>query len=409
MMAPSVLYIASASVSDPLIVSQVVRYLEQMQDSLASCHLITFERESSLNFSEISDELLSAGIHWHPIKAWKRLRSVGFWFDRHRALTRARRIVAEENISIVHCRSFLAGTLGRKLKSSDVKFLYDMRGLWSLEKRDKGTIRNPYMFKVAHRLEQKLFCDADHIVSLTHSGKRHLLGAGVDGPIDVIPTCVDLQLFQPRSPRPDGQPPPESFWGGDALNVVSAGTLGAGYLAGELFRFGSLLMSDWPSTSFRILTGSDRVQVIHAAENAGLPSSCLSVAKVSPDAVPQELARADVGLCFVKPTQAKVASCPTKLGEYLACGLPVVATDGVGDVTAILEDNRVGVVLRYDDESSWPAVVQKLGMLLKDPNLKARCRRVAEQHFGLENGSKEYLRIYDKMADFCRIEQRAAA
>ena len=55
MTAPSVLYIASASISDPLIVSQVVRYLEQMQHSLTSCHLITFERDGSKDFSKVSE------------------------------------------------------------------------------------------------------------------------------------------------------------------------------------------------------------------------------------------------------------------------------------------------------------------------------------------------------------------
>ena len=409
MTAPSVLYIASASISDPLIVSQVVRYLEQMQHSLASCHLITFERDGSEDLSNVSEELLASGIHWHPIKAWKRLRSVGFWFDRHRALACARRIVAEENIGIVHCRSFLAGTLGRKLKGRDVRFLYDMRGLWSLEKRDKGTIRYPLMFKVAQGLEQKLFRDADHIVSLTHSGKRYLLAAGVDAPIDVIPTCVDLQRFHPPVPHLDNQCSTDRIQNADILNVVSAGTLGAGYLADEMFRFGALLKTKWQAASFRVLTASNVGQVIHAAENAGLPESCLSVAKVSPDAVPDELTRADVGLCFVMPTEAKVASCPTKLGEYLACGLPVIATDGVGDVTHILEGNRVGVVLRHDDQSSWQAVIQKLEMLLQDPELKTRCRRVAERQFGLAEGASEYLRIYAEMVGVPQELQRTAA
>tara|TARA_R110002072_G_scaffold302999_3_gene491102 strand:+ start:28279 stop:29505 length:1227 start_codon:yes stop_codon:yes gene_type:complete len=408
MTAPSVLYIASASISDPLIVSQVVRYLEQMQHSLTACHLITFERDASEDFSNITERLRAAGIHWHPIKAWKRLRSVGFWFDRHRALACARRIVAEENIGIVHCRSFLAGTLGRKLKRQNVRFLYDMRGLWSLEKRDKGTIRNPYAFKVAHDLEQKLFRDADHIISLTHSGKQYLLAAGVDVPIDVIPTCVDLQRFQPRIPQ-DNLCSPDRVTRTATLNVVSAGTLGAGYLADEMFRFGALLKATWQSASFRILTASDADLVIRAADNAGLPSSCLSVTKVSPDAVPDELATADVGLCFVKPTEAKVASCPTKLGEYLACGLPVIATDGVGDATDILEANRVGVALRHDDEAAWPDVVRKLEMLLNDPELRPRCRQVAEQKFGLVEGAGEYLRIYDEMVGAPWKQQRTAA
>lgn len=406
-MAHSVLYIASASISDPLIVSQVVRYLEQMQHSLRSCHVITFERDDAIDFARASEELLAAGIHWHPIKAWKRVRSVGFWFDQSRALACARRIVAREAVDIVHCRSFLAGTLGRKIKSNNVRFLYDMRGLWSLEKRDKGTIRNPWMFKVAHGLEQKLFRDADHIVSLTHAGKRHLVEAGVSVPIDVIPTCVDLERFKRRHDN-------VVVSGSVALNVeslgvVSAGTLGAGYLAEEMFRFAAMMKSNWADASFRILTGSNREQVVAAAENAGLPSSCLNISRVPPEAVSDELSLADVGLCFVKPTEAKVASCPTKLGEYLACGLPVVATDGVGDVSEILRSNRVGVVVRHDDKSSWQTAVEELAILLREPQLRQRCRRVAEQSFGLAGGADNYLRIYDEMTGNSLAETRAAA
>ena len=403
MTAPSVLYIASASVLDPLIVSQVVRYLEQMQHSLESCHLITFERDDSTDYSGTAEELLASGIVWHPIKAWNRLRSVGFWFDRSRALKRARSIVTREAVDIVHCRSFLAGTLGRKLRNKNVRFLYDMRGLWSLEKRDKGTIRNPWMFKFAHRMEQKLFREADHIVSLTQAGKRYLRDVGVSAPIDVIPTCVDLERYRTQLQNSEKSP------SGASLNVVSAGTLGAGYLASEMFEFGAMLMTNWQDASFRVLTGSDRAQVVKAAESAGLPESCLSIAKVVPSAVPDELINADVGLCFVKPTEAKVASCPTKLGEYLACGLPVVATDGVGDVTEILEKNRVGLVLRHDAPETWPVVVQQLDRLLSDPDLKKRCRRVAEQSFGLDEGAENYLRIYSEVSGSFSVKQRDAA
>lgn len=407
MTAPSVLYIASASISDPLIVSQVVRYLEQMQHSLRSCHLITFERDDAIDFAKISEELLAAGIHWHPITAWKRVRSVGFWFDRNRALSCARRIVAREAVDIVHCRSFLAGTLGRKLKSKNVRFLYDMRGLWSLEKRDKGTIQNPWMFKLAHGLEQKLFRDADHIVSLTQAGKRHLVEAGVSVPIDVIPTCVDLERFKRR--HDDGVASGSFALNAESLGVVSAGTLGAGYLAEEMFRFAAMMKSNWADASFRILTGSNREQVVAAAENAGLPMSCLNISRVLPEAVSGELCAAEVGLCFVRPTGAKVASCPTKLAEYLACGLPVVATDGVGDVSNILQSNRVGVVVRHDDECSWQAAVEELAILLRDPELRQRCRRVAEQSFGLADGADNYLRIYDEMTGSLPAETRAAA
>lgn len=404
MTAPSVLYIASASVRDPLIVSQVIRYLEHMQTSLTACHLMTFEREASPDEARISNELRAAGIRWSPIKAWKKLRAAGFWYDRHRALTRARRIVAEESIDIVHCRSFLAGTLGRKLKSDHVRFLYDMRGFWSLEKRDKGTIRNSYAFKAAQHLEQQLFHDADRIVSLTHAGRRYLEQIRVTAPIDVIPTCVDLERFQPSQATDDGPRPDSS-----RLSVVSAGTLGSGYLADEMFRFCRMLQDHWPEAAFQILTGSQHDAVVRSATTAGLSASELRVSKVAPEAMPRKLAHADVGLCFVKPTEAKVASCPTKLGEYLACGIPVVATDGIGDVTEILESCSVGVIVRPDEQASWPEAIRKLAALLNDPGTASRCRRTAEERFDLKDGARKYLQLYDQLLGTDAEVQREAA
>ena len=42
---------------------------------------------------------------------------------------------------------------------------------------------------------------------------------------------------------------------------------------------------------------------------------------------------ADAGY-FIKPL-VKIASCPTKFGEYLACGLPVIINKGIGDTEGL--------------------------------------------------------------------------
>ena len=48
---------------------------------------------------------------------------------------------------------------------------------------------------------------------------------------------------------------------------------------------------------------------------------------------------------MVEVSEAKIASCPTKLPEYLACGIPVVANVPIGDVQAILAKHRTVVSL----------------------------------------------------------------
>ena len=53
--------------------------------------------------------------------------------------------------------------------------------------------------------------------------------------------------------------------------------------------------------------------------------------------VPRLLAAADLGIFLIKPVFSKTASSPTKMGEMLAVGLPIVANAGVGDVEQMVE------------------------------------------------------------------------
>ena len=41
---------------------------------------------------------------------------------------------------------------------------------------------------------------------------------------------------------------------------------------------------------------------------------------------------------------------PTKLGEFLGCGVPCVCNDGIGDMTDIINSGKVGIVLNSFDK-----------------------------------------------------------
>ncbi|MGB3977271.1 MAG: glycosyltransferase [bacterium] len=65
---------------------------------------------------------------------------------------------------------------------------------------------------------------------------------------------------------------------------------------------------------------------------------------VSPDRMPEILADADVGLLpFAIDNQWVRSKSPTKLFEYMASGLPVVA-DALGEVTHVIQDGQSGIL-----------------------------------------------------------------
>jgi len=122
--------------------------------------------------------------------------------------------------------------------------------------------------------------------------------------------------------------------------------------------------------------------------------------RAEPEEIGRYLAAADVGLSFVKPCFSKISSSPTKIGEYLAAGLPVVSTAGIGDVDALLRDNRIGTLVEDLSIAGYETTVKALRELRKDPSLRQRCIDVARRNLAMrEVGIRRYDALYCRLAD----------
>jgi hypothetical protein len=116
----------------------------------------------------------------------------------------------------------------------------------------------------------------------------------------------------------------------------------------------------------------------------------VDVGRTAPEALPGELAKASAALSFIKPCVSKIGSSPTKIGEYLAAGLPVVSTAGIGDLDDLLvgrngeDSGPVGVVMRATTPDGYQTALVQLQQLLEDPRTQQRCRIAALKHFDLE-------------------------
>lgn len=384
------LYISSGGVREPLIQSQVLAYLKQLVSSLDSCHLLTIERAEfpETERLDIENKLASCGITWHPMIISNRIRAIGMLHEIRSGWRLSRHIVKKYRISLVHARSFVPGRIGLKLrKQFPLKFLYDMRGLWTLEKVAKGSIRNKLVVRIFQQLENELFERSDHIISLTESGKTYLQQHGFINPITVIPTCVDINRF-PSVEIPQSDPPNK---------LIVVGSMGPGYLPNWLFRFYQGCLFEWPKLKLAIVTRSKHKHVMELASSLGCSHSQMEILSAQPSEIPALIAQADVGLCFTASQTALVANFPTKMGEYLAAGKPVVANAGIGDVDAILRTNHVGVILTGRDSGSIATAVSELKTLLRDANLSIRCRGVAQRRLSVEYGADKYREVYQKL------------
>ena len=114
--------------------------------------------------------------------------------------------------------------------------------------------------------------------------------------------------------------------------------------------------------------------------------------------VPSYLAAADAGLSFIKRCVSKLASSPTKNGEYLACGLPLIINTGIGDSDALVNEWKAGVLLEDFTETEYARIGKLIEEIAASPDARRSARSVAEQLFDLQTVAAErYAALYERV------------
>jgi len=396
----SVLYISYDGILEPLGQSQVLRYLER----LAADHkivLISFEKPHDWQQADqresLRNQIRAAGITWIPLRYHKRPSALATAIDIAQGVIVGAWAVMRHRVRIVHARSYVSSVIALTLKKLfRLKFIFDMRGFWADERVDGGLWpAGGRLYRVAKWFERRFLLNADCVVSLTRAAVDEMRTfpylRGRMPRFEVITTCADLELFRPGQADPASRPAERPF----TLGYV--GSVGVWYLFDETLRCFVLLRERLPNARLHILNrgGHDHIRERMAALN--IDPAAVQIEEADHVGVAQAMQQMDAGIFFIKPVYSKTASAPTKLGEFLGCGVPCLGNRGVGDMATILENEKVGVALDRFEESSMHDAINRLLMLTQTPGIHARCREVALRHFSLEQGVQSYNRVYREL------------
>ncbi|MGH9819683.1 MAG: glycosyltransferase, partial [Pyrinomonadaceae bacterium] len=215
-----------------------------------------------------------------------------------------------------------------------------------------------------------------------------------DRPVEVIPCCVDLEKFKTANEFSRREVQAQLEIGGRRV-IAYVGSFGGWYLTDEMLDFFKAARDEDPNTFFLILTQRDKEMVHDALIARGFAERDFFAGGVTPGEIPRYLSAADVAISFIKACYSKLSSSPTKIPEYLACGVPVIANSGVGDIDELVEKNGVGVLL---DDFSPEAYLSAIKVVKELGGVDNKCRETARREFDLENvGGDRYRRMYREL------------
>ncbi|NNF01754.1 MAG: glycosyltransferase, partial [Bacteroidia bacterium] len=369
-------------------------------------HLISFEKTSAYESGKntIQDICDKYHINWVPLSYTKNPPVISTLFDIRKLRKKVLELCNAHEFDLVHCRSYISSLIGLELKQDlQIPFLFDMRGFWADERVEGGiwNINNPLykiIFNYFKKKEKAFFQNADKIVCLTENGKQEILSWNMenvdDSKIIVIPCCADLSLFDyHRIDQNKTNALAESLKIDNNDLVISyLGAIGTWYMLEEMLDFYKVFAQKFNNTKFLFITAEAKETILSSAEQKGINTENIIVKKSKREDVPVHLSLSQICIFFIKPVYSKKASSPTKQGEIMGLGLPIICNHNVGDTDMIIEDSSAGAIVTEFSVQNYQQVCEKVPELLKlDKN---KIRAGAEKFYSLDRGVEKYFSIY---------------
>lgn len=274
---------------------------------------------------------------------------------------------------------YLVALIGKLMRK---KVIIDIRDLFLDVSVNLGFIKKRSLVERIFRfLESKALQKADAVTLVTPKIRRQLVEEyGIDSAkCYVVPNGVDLETFKcDKSNR--------------KLQMVYAGYFGHAQDF-DTFLKGYALLKENERVPLILAGGGETLEdVLKNAEKLGIAKWIKYVGILSRKEVVKLLCSSSIGVAPIKADESLKYAIPSKIYEYLACGLPFIGI-GIGEIERIAEESRAGCVGKTPEE-----VAECIRKLLNSNIKKLRVRALRYvKGFSRERSAKKFLNVLNSL------------
>lgn len=407
---PAVLICASHSFQDPLFNGLMYQYiLEHQQQSPQAFryHIITEEQQAYAlapqEQAQLQAQLAQQNILWHPLpyRGGKFILFKKLW-NFITLFFKLWGIKKREKVKLIVGFLAIAGgyafLISRVLRLKLLVFCFEPHslymkefGIWS---------EQSLKYKILHQVEVWQATKADYVTAPTKHTVQLLKDWNSKAQIFRVPISVDTEKFsfsaaeRARIRQENGVPE-------DRYAVLYLGKFGGIYYSAELVaQFCKRLLEEEPSLFFFTISPNPSEEVEQAYLDAGLsPEDFVVLNKIPYTEIEGYISACDMGMVAIPPLASQRYRTPVKIGNYLACGLPILLNRGIADDDDMAEEEAVGVVFESLIQEDISIPLQTLRLLMQEEKtiLQTRARAAAIQHRGLQNSVDVLLQVFEEV------------
>jgi glycosyltransferase involved in cell wall biosynthesis len=365
-----VAYLSIDSIQEGVGSSQITPLILGLAAEGKKVSLVTFEKMAPS--PELVQRFTESGVEWNP-RQFGHIGAIG-------GLSRLNELRRNTpKARVLHGRSDIPTAAGIWSRV-DAPILWDVRSLWSDQRQLIGTKGwNGITARGARALENVSAKHASAMTTLTAAvvpvlRARHSRLPAIQ---EVIPTCVQTLKFTP-SPMPKGQ-----------ITCLLSGTFNNYYDIDRTRQIIAALKKDLDLKVIWARAGESPDLELGVGEDLVISATHSEM----PELV--KMAHFGMAICKEDDLASLAAAVPTKIGEFLASGRPMIVSKGIGDMDTLFKDSLAGIVLGKDD--SLEQIGTQIKDLIENPEIEASCRSLAMEHFDMTKAISMYSNIYQRM------------
>lgn len=376
----NLLYCSYWGINDPLTHSTIFPNIEILSSfpQIDSIYLTTIERNPYVAKTDFTSDKVK---HLPLLSKYQNIKLFNKWFDFNVLPKQIKDICKQKNIDTILARGVMIGAIAVKAKPKNVKLIIESFEPHADYMAESGSWKKSGLkYKTQLQFETLEKQTADFLITVSEKYKELLIGKDnlEESKVYTIPCYTILEKFKFSTTTREkirnqlGIKPQETVG-------IYVGKFGDIYYDKEAFQIFKIAFETIPNFKLIILTGDKHEAIQLKLNMAEVDLSKVVIKTISHNEVNNYLCAADFGFATIKPAPSKRYCSPVKMGEYWACGLPVLLTEGIADDAEIIDKEGGGALFNYN-ESSIENAIKKILNQIQQPNNRELNRKLAEKY-----------------------------
>jgi colanic acid biosynthesis glycosyl transferase WcaI len=228
------------------------------------------------------------------------------------------------------------------------KWFVDVRDLWIEASVELGFLKKKSFFeKISRRYEQICYRNCDMISVTTEQIKKTIVNTYdiQNDKIFLLPNGVDSEIFKPTTVKKN--------------RIVYAGNIGHAQDLEKVILAVKKVNEFFALKFYLIGDGDIKNDLMELVEREGLQDVIIFTGPLNREKIPEVIAESLIGVAPLKDLVSLDYAIPTKIYEYMSCGIPFIAT-GKGEIQYFTKSSKAGVIAQNDINSIYEKITNLL-------------------------------------------------